>query len=130
MARILVVDDDSALRRLVATILQRKNFSVMEAADGSEALSILREHSFDLVITDIVMPQIEGLELVRHVRDHHPGSKIMAVSGGGNHLVSYMQLAREVGADDVLAKPFTPVELVGMVQRLLSAPELGERRTS
>lgn len=120
LASILVVDDDSALRRLVSTILERRKFSVAEAADGGQALEMLSTTAFDLVITDIVMPEIEGLELVRYVRARHPSAKVMAVSGGGSHLVSYTQLAKEVGADDVLAKPFTPAELVAVVERLLS----------
>jgi DNA-binding response OmpR family regulator len=120
LASILVVEDDSALRRLVTTVLERRNFSVAEAADGGQALDVLSTTAFDLVITDIVMPEIEGLELVRYIRARHPSAKIMAVSGGGSHLVSYTQLAKELGADEVLAKPFTPAELVVVVERLLS----------
>lgn len=120
LSKILVVEDDSALRRLVTTVLARRNFSVAEAADGGEALAILSTTAFDLVITDILMPEIEGLELVRFVRARHPGAKVMAVSGGGSHLVSYTQLAKQLGADEVLAKPFTPAELVAVVERLLS----------
>lgn len=120
MSKILVVEDDSALRRLVTTVLARRNFSVAEAADGGEALAILSTTAFDLVITDILMPEIEGLELVRFVRARHPGAKVMADSGGGSHLVSYTQLAKQLGADEVLAKPFTPAELVAVVERLLS----------
>jgi CheY-like chemotaxis protein len=122
VTRILVVDDDSALRRLVATVLERKKFVVAEAPDGSKAVGMLEMGAFDLVITDIVMPEIEGLELVRHIRSLHPATKVMVVSGGGSHLVSYTQLAKQLGADDVLAKPFTPAELVGAVERLLAAP--------
>jgi CheY-like chemotaxis protein len=107
------------LRRLVATVLERRNFRVTEAADGGEALSMLSRHEFDLVITDIVMPEIEGLELVRRIRAGHPSSKVMAVSGGGSHLVSYTHLAKQLGADEVLGKPFTPAELVRAVERLL-----------
>jgi DNA-binding response OmpR family regulator len=120
LASILVVEDDSALRRLVTTVLSRRNFSVAEAADGGQALDVLSTTAFDLVITDILMPEIEGLELVRYVRARHPSAKVMAVSGGGSHLVSYTQLAKELGADEVLAKPFTPAELVAVVERLLS----------
>jgi CheY-like chemotaxis protein len=122
VTRILVVDDDSALRRLVATVLERKKFVVSEAPDGGKAVGMLEMGAFDLVITDIVMPEIEGLELVRHIRSLHPATKVMVVSGGGSHLVSYTQLAKQLGADDVLAKPFTPAELIGAVERLLAAP--------
>lgn len=126
MARILVVDDDSALRRLVTTVLERRQFTVVEAADGGEALAVLSGgDTFDLVITDIIMPEIEGLELMRHIRERHPNSKIMAVSGGGGPLMSYTQLAKELGADEVLAKPFTPAELVAVVERVLA----GERQS-
>lgn len=126
MTRILVVDDDSALRRLVATVLERKKFAVTEAPDGGKAVGMLEMGAFDLVITDIVMPEIEGLELVRHIRSLHPATKVMVVSGGGSHLVSYTQLAKQLGADDVLAKPFTPAELISAVERLLAAPPLKE----
>jgi DNA-binding response OmpR family regulator len=120
VASILVVDDDSALRRLVTTVLERRNFAVSEAADGGQALDVLSTTAFDLVITDIVMPEIEGLELVRYIRARHPGAKVMAVSGGGSHLISYTHLAKQLGADEVLAKPFTPAELVAVVERLLA----------
>jgi DNA-binding response OmpR family regulator len=128
VASILVVDDDSALRRLVATVLERRKFRVTEAADGGQALSVLAETEFDLVITDIVMPEIEGLELVRYIRARHPRSKVMAVSGGGSHLISYTHLAKQLGADEVLGKPFTPAELIAVVERVLtgnSSVELG-----
>jgi CheY-like chemotaxis protein len=126
LARILVVDDDSALRRLVTTVLERRHFTVAEAANGGEALAVLsRGDNFDLVITDIIMPEIEGLELMRRIRELHPNSKIMAVSGGGGPLMSYTQLAKELGADEVLAKPFTPTELVAVVERVLA----GERQS-
>jgi len=114
---ILVVDDDAAVRSLFHAILARAGFRVMEAADGAQALAALREGGVDVVITDLVMPEKEGLETIGEIRRSYPHVKIAAVSGafGGR----FLETASLLGADATLAKPVTEEALVDMVRRLL-----------
>jgi CheY-like chemotaxis protein len=111
------VDDDAAVRSLFHTILARAGYRVMEAADGAQALAAVRKGGVDLVITDLVMPEKEGIETIAEIRKSHPQVKIAAVSGafGGRYLESTSML----GADAVLAKPVSEEALVNTVRRLL-----------
>jgi CheY-like chemotaxis protein len=116
LTRILVVDDDGALRRLVAAVLKRKGFAVAEASDGAEAVATLEREAFALVVTDLMMPGMGGPELVRHIRAHRPATKILAVSGSSRVSGD----AALLGVDAVLKKPFTPPELVVAVVHVLA----------
>ena len=100
---ILVVDDDAAIRSLFHKILARAGYRVMEAADGAQALAAMSEGGVDLVITDLVMPEKEGIETIVEIRKSYPQVKIAAVSGafGGK----YLEAASLLGADAALAKP-------------------------
>lgn len=114
---ILVVDDDAAVRGLFHTILSRAGYRVMEAADGAQALAAVRKGGVDLVITDLVMPEKEGIETIVEIRKRHPQVKIAAVSGafGGR----YLETASLLGAEAALAKPVSEEALVDMVRRVL-----------
>ncbi|MGA3015850.1 MAG: PAS domain S-box protein [Bryobacteraceae bacterium] len=114
---ILVVDDDAAIRSLFHEILARAGYRVMEAADGAQALAAMSEGGVDLVITDLVMPEKEGIETILEIRKSHPQVKIAAVSGafGGN----YLEVASKLGAEATLAKPVSEEALVDTVRRLL-----------
>jgi CheY-like chemotaxis protein len=116
-AAILVVDDDAAVRSLFHKILARAGYRVMEAADGAQALAAVSKGGVDLVITDLVMPEKEGIETIVEIRRSHPQVKIAAVSGafGGR----YLETASLLGADAALAKPVSEETLVGAVRRLL-----------
>jgi PAS domain S-box-containing protein len=116
-AGILVVDDDAAVRGLFHKILTRAGYRVMEAADGAQALAALRKGGLDLVITDLVMPEKEGIETIVEIRKSHPQVKIAAVSGafGGR----YLEVASMLGAEAALAKPVSEEALLSMVRRLL-----------
>jgi two-component system, OmpR family, response regulator CpxR len=109
MAVLLVIDDDAAMRRMMVRTLATGNHRVIEAENGQEGLRLLEEHKPDLVITDILMPQKEGIETIREVQERSPSTKIIAISGGGmSHNLMFLDVARAFGADAILAKPFRP----------------------
>lgn len=121
--RALVVDDDEAIREMLTIFLQRRGMEVVKAKDGREALNIYRDQSFDLVVTDMIMPDKEGIETILEIRAMKRPVKILAISGGGKVDQSmHLNLARSVGADRVLAKPFMPREFMQVVDELLAAP--------
>lgn len=120
MAKILVIDDNAALRRMMLRVLGNARHTVIEAQDGQEGLARFKEHGADLVITDIIMPEKEGIETMRELIKGSPATKIVAMSGGGtSHNMMFLDVARAVGADATLAKPFRPADLIDLVERLL-----------
>jgi CheY-like chemotaxis protein len=125
MARILVIDDDELLRRFVVALLERRHYTVESADSGETGIKLAAESEFDLVITDIVMPGIEGLETIKQIRRHKPDIKILAVSGGGSSKGDYLHYAERLGANAALAKPFEPVEFLDLVASLVKPPVPG-----
>ena len=81
--RILVVDDESVMRRVIRSVLEEAGYRVLLASDGKAALKLLGKHSVELVLTDLVMPEVEGIELIREISSRYTGTKIIAMSGGG-----------------------------------------------
>lgn len=120
MANVLVIDDDDEVRDFVVRLLKRRGYSVTGACNGEAGLASLAAASFALVITDIVMPDMEGLETIKRIRRASPTMPIIAISGGGSSRVDYLKFARKFGADAVLAKPFDPAELCALTTRLLA----------
>ena len=121
MAKILVIDDDASMRRLMIRTLSDHQHELIEAQNGREGLELVKEHKPEIVITDILMPQKEGIETIREIREVAPGTKIIAVSGGGSsHNLMFLDIAKAFGADAALAKPFRPNQLVEAVQRALT----------
>lgn len=122
--RILLVEDDDALRLTLRRSLERAGYETVEAAHGREALARLAEGPVDLVITDIVMPEMEGVELILQLRRSHPRLPVIAMSGGGRTGGDeYLKLARAGGAAKLLAKPFKPEQLLLAVREVLSSPD-------
>ena len=121
MANILVIDDEAPLRRFVTLALKKQGHSLSEAADGAEALRILAERPIDLVITDLMMPEIDGIETILELRRLYPATKIIAISGGGEFQsgADFLRAAESLGADRTLAKPFQFKQLLPAVQALL-----------
>ena len=120
MAKILVIDDSEDIRVLLHQALQSAGHSVIEAADGDLGLKAFREHQPDLVITDIVMPNKEGLETIMELRREFPAVKIVAMSGGTRGMViSFLPAAKKLGADYTLPKPFNLGELLAIVDEAL-----------
>jgi len=119
--RILVVDDDPAVRDSVAMMLEGAGFLVDQAEQGATGMRLLRAHAPDLVITDILMPQKEGIETIREIRSVLPHTPIIAISGGSDTGADYLKMAQAFGATAVMAKPFDPTAMLKLVNRLLSA---------
>jgi len=117
--RILVVDDDEALRTIVGLMLASDGHAVCTAADGTAAIALYRQQPTDIVITDIVMPGMEGLETIQELRRLDPNVRVIAMSGW-NPL--YLKLAQRLGALAVLHKPFTQEELRRCVGTAATAP--------
>jgi YesN/AraC family two-component response regulator len=120
MARIILIDDDDPVRAILARTLSHFGHTVIEARDGKEGLDIFPRSSADLVITDIVMPEMEGLQVVMELRKILPAVKIIAISGGGRHSpADFLRIALHLGASKVLTKPFSNEELIKAVNDLL-----------
>lgn len=120
MSAILVIDDDPSVRQVVSEMLKQAGHEVTMAENGREALGMLAGHRFDLVITDLIMPEQEGIETIQEIRRHNEHLPIVAISGGGRlGPGDYLQTARFIGADATLAKPFGRQELLATVDTLL-----------
>ena len=119
---ILVVDDDPVMRESVRDILEIENYKVIEAGDGIDGLPIVKKEHVDLVITDILMPQVEGNELVFKLKKFRPDLKVIGMTGGGR-LVSVeqvKQLCPDVLFEKILTKPFLREELLAQVEAALA----------
>ena len=120
MARILVVDDESSIRILLRAMLERKGHEVDEAFDGNEATKRIRANPPDLIITDLIMPDKEGIETIMELRRDFPDMKIIAMSGGGIiGAREYLRMAKSVGAHRTFKKPFEMGEFLQAVGDLL-----------
>ena len=116
MARILLIDDDEPVRTTLRLTVEHFGHTVIEARDGTEGLALFQHANADLVITDIVMPEKEGFEVLRELRRTHPPVKIIAISGAGRDSgAAYLQTARLMGAAKVLAKPFSADVLMAAI---------------
>jgi DNA-binding response OmpR family regulator len=121
--RILVIDDEAAVRHAITRILKSEGFEVMAAPDGLRGMSHFRIWHPELVITDLIMPEQEGIQTIKQMRDADAAVKILAISGGGRLVdIDFLQVARRLGADAILAKPFDARELLSIVRHLLRPP--------
>lgn len=116
--RVLVVDDDTAVRDVVRTMLETAGYHVAVAENGREALEMLQPGDFHLIITDLVMPEKEGIETIKAIRKDYPQLKVIAMSGafGGD----YLRIAEYLGAHGTLAKPLQLATVLRVVQQALS----------
>jgi DNA-binding response OmpR family regulator len=120
--RILLVDDDLQLQQLLARSLTRQGHEVTVAGDGAQALRLADLHVFDLVITDLVMPEVEGIQLLGALKAKPSAPKIIAMSGGGRGAaLDYLQMASLLGAATTLAKPFSLDQLNQAVATVLGS---------
>ncbi len=120
MANILVVDDEIDIRLMLKRMLQRDKHNVSLADDGKTALKMLNEEQPDILITDLIMPDKEGIETIVEVRKKYPVIKIIAISGGGRMgPTNYLRLAKSIGADYTFTKPFRQDDLLNAVNDLL-----------
>jgi DNA-binding response OmpR family regulator len=122
MARILLIDDDDALRHGIAQNLTRAGHTVLQAADGQQGTDLFHSMPVDLVLTDLVMPNKEGIETINELHREKPGLPIIAMSGGMIRSPMYLKIATTLGARRMLAKPFTREELLAAIEQELAAP--------
>ncbi len=116
MKKILVVDDNLMMRRLIRNVFRNDMLDITEARNGLEGLQLVRENTFDLVITDIVMPEMEGLEFITRLRKIKPKIKIIAISGGKPY---YLYVAKKLGIEAIFTKPLNHSEFVGTVKKVI-----------
>ncbi len=123
MARVLVIEDDRLYQELMRTTLSAAGHETVVACDGEVGSAAFRASAFDLVVTDLVMPEKEGMETIRELRAIRPDVPIIAVSGGipgyGAGGVDYLAIAAHFGAMATLQKPFRPAEFAALVDSVL-----------
>jgi CheY-like chemotaxis protein len=119
MSRILVTDDEETIRKALEKRLRKSGHDVATAQDGMEALELLRSHSFDLLITDYKMPRMDGLELLKQVRDVAPALPVLMITGTSTE---NPEIFLEQGAQAYLLKPIAKEDLEATLHRILSVP--------
>lgn len=123
MASILVIDDNDAFRTTICLWLKHHGYEVAQAANGKEGMRLLENSIPDVIITDILMPEQDGLETIQAVRKQSPNLKIIAMSGGMlDGRVDFLPLAAKFGADQVMHKPFSGSELLLVLEKILGTP--------
>lgn len=119
--RILVIDDDDMIRTFVRRALEGEGYIVAIAANGYEAMVQFRQFKPDGVITDLLMPERDGIETILEIRRLAPATPIIAITGGMTAMGSvYLKTAERLGADAVLSKPFTVIQLLTTVETLMN----------
>lgn len=123
MPHILIIDDEKQIRDMLRILFERFGYAVSGAQNGLEALKIHAQTPADLIVTDIIMPEQEGLETIRKLREQGGDVKIVAISGGGiGGAESYLSLAAKLGADATFKKPVEHRNLLDAVRKLIGEP--------
>lgn len=122
MARILIIDDEEVIRRMMRIALEQDGHQVVEASNGTEALQVQQVTPAELVITDMLMPEKDGVEVILALRRGAPQLKVIAMSGGGRfRQTEILDIAQPLGAVASMRKPFTPDTLLQTVKQALAA---------
>jgi CheY-like chemotaxis protein len=120
MPGILIVEDEKDVREMLKTSLVRRKFTVIEAENGKDAISHFKPLITDVVVTDLIMPDEDGLKVIIKLKELKPSLKIIAISGGGKAGPgSYLNLAKALGADAIFSKPFSINDLIAKIEELL-----------
>ena len=120
MESILIIDDEPQIRSMIRLILERSGYTVIEASDGIEGIRLFREKPAALIITDLIMPNKDGIGLIIELKKEFPNVKIVAMSGGGlNRPEGYLRGAQKLGAACTLSKPINRQELLRAVKDTL-----------
>jgi CheY-like chemotaxis protein len=122
---ILIVEDDKGLRQTLGMLLKSAGHRVASAGNGKEALKELDRESIDLIVTDVLMPEKDGLEFIQEVRQKRPFLPIVAMSGGGSHVVDklhYLDVAKILGAAVSVPKPFSSEQMLSAIDRAWAGP--------
>jgi CheY-like chemotaxis protein len=120
MAKILVIDDELGIRVIICRVLAEAGHQVVSFENGGGAIEHLKQEAADLLITDIFMPDVEGLETIRQIHRLRPELPIIAISGVDFAGGDYLGVARKFGAAEVLKKPFWPADLLELVSHMLA----------
>ncbi len=121
MTSVLIIDDDPMIRNMLCHFFEIEGYEVKKASNGKEGLGLYRKYPADLIITDMIMPEMDGIETIQAVRKESPDAKIIAISGGGrNSPEDYLVLADHFGADRTFCKPVERAELINAARELLS----------
>lgn len=119
-SRILIIEDDVQIREMLRQTMEREGYEVVDAPNGKVAMKIQREKPAALIITDLIMPEKEGIETIRELRQDFQDIKIIAISGGGRiGPEEYLQMAKMLGAQRTFAKPIERKVLLDAVRELL-----------
>ena len=121
MTRVLVIDDEALVRKTVRKTLDKAGYQVLEASDGESGLALHQDSPVDIIITDILMPGMDGLQILRAIRSEDQHTKVIAISGGGRvNGDSYLHWASKFSANVILEKPFGSLELLAAVKHALA----------
>jgi len=117
---ILVVDDDEMMRAFVKELLTINNYQITEASNGKAGLKEFRENTPDLVITDIIMPEMEGISFIRELRSHNEDIPIIAMTGNVHgRMEEFLDISAKLGADEILRKPIKSQEFLDAIDKLI-----------
>ena len=120
MERILIIDDEPQIRSMLTLMLEREGYEVVEAPDGVDGIKIYRQNPADLIITDLIMPNKDGIGMIIDLKKEFPDVKIIAMSGGGlNKPDGYLKGAKKLGAACTLTKPIDREEMLEAVREIL-----------
>jgi CheY-like chemotaxis protein len=131
MPSILIIDDEPEVGLSLRRVLERAGFTVLTTTSAVDGIAAFEQQHPDVVITDIMMPKVHGIDIIRRIRQALGPTRIIAISGGGNFAPlgyqpeaittsAYLEVARQAGADEILRKPFDRDDLLASVQRLLT----------
>ena len=120
MPVILLIEDEKEMREMLKSALVKKNYTVIEAENGKEAILHFKPFVTDIVVTDLIMPEEDGLKAIMKIREMKPGIKIIAYSGGGKAGPgNYLNMAKTLGVDVILSKPFSVCEMTSKIEEML-----------
>ena len=123
MKRILVIDDDKSHLRMLSALLTKANYEVVSASNGMEGFELFQNQPCDLVVSDIFMPEQEGLETITELKEQYPDLKIIAISGGGrktNYVAKdILEIAQDLGANKAITKPINIPDFLNTVKELI-----------
>lgn len=121
MSKILIIDDEAPVRKMLSKLLMRNGYDVLEAENGKKGIELYKEYDPALIITDLIMPEKEGLESIRELKKFDPDVQIIAISGGGIQTPRmYLDLASKFGAVRAFAKPIEDGILLSAIEEILS----------
>jgi YesN/AraC family two-component response regulator len=120
MPHILIIDDETQIRVMLRKLLESRGYTVSDAPNGKEGVKCYRDNPADLIITDIIMPEKEGLETIMELKKLYSDIKIIAMSGGGkNNPDEYLNLAKLLGAKQIFHKPIENQKLLDAIEKLI-----------